>query len=199
MSRRADREEAAHLQYETEHTQPPKSRSVIVYMVILVAAAFCLLLLAYIMQERTASTVEGLQEGLHESVSSLQTIDQLVDDNRALQEEVDRLKEEYAALEDKLAETQAQVLAADSGNTVLTGTLQATTRKLQALNALNQIRALYNSGNYKAARAVVEEFPYDFDLETVLGQISREDLTDQDRDAYDPLASYQRIAKLLGY
>ena len=41
MSRRIDKDEAAHLQYETEHTEPPKSRSVIVYMVILVAAAFC--------------------------------------------------------------------------------------------------------------------------------------------------------------
>ena len=96
MSRRIDKDEAAHLQYETEHTEPPKSRSVIVYMVILVAAAFLLLLLAYFMQLRTADTVEGL----HQSVNSFQTIDQLVEDNRLLQEEVDRLKTENAELSD---------------------------------------------------------------------------------------------------
>ena len=70
MSRPTHTVAGAHLQYETEHTEPPKSRSVIVYMVILVAAAFLLLLLAYFMQLRTADTVEGL----HQSVNSFQTL-----------------------------------------------------------------------------------------------------------------------------
>lgn len=190
MSRRVDKEEAAHLQYETEHTEPPKSRSVLVYMVILIAAAFLLLLLAYFMQQRTADTVEGL----HQSVNSFQTIDQLVEDNRTLQEEVARLKEENAELTDKLAQAeverdQAKADAFDKGVAA-----EDAAQDADALWALHQLRVLYNSGKYKDAIALIEAHPR---MESVLEGITQE-LTDEERDVYDPLAAYQRIAKLLG-
>lgn len=195
MSRRVEKEEAAHLQYETEHTQPPKSRSVIIYLVILIAAAFCLLLLAYIMQERTASTVEGLSQ----SVNSFQTIDQLVDDNRALQDEIDRLKEEQAKLESELLSTKADAERSNDHIASLSRTLQEEEQNTWALNTLNQLRALYNNGNYKAARALIDNPPYDgLDLETILGRVS-DDLSQEELERYDPLASYRRIVKLLGY
>lgn len=198
MSRRVEKEEVAHLQYETEHTQPPKSRSVMIYMVILVVAAFLLLLVAYIMQERTASTVEGLQEGFHESVSSLKTIDQLVDDNRALQEEVAQLKEEQARLESELSTSKADAEHSADHIASLNRRLQEAQENTQALAAVNQLRTLYNNGNRKAAKALLDDFPYDFDLETVLGRVS-DGLTEEELERYDPLNSYQRIVKLLGY
>lgn len=145
MSRRAEREEAAHLQYETEHTQPPKARSVVVYMVVLVAAAFCLLLLAYFMQERTASTVEGLSQ----SMNSFQTIDQLVEDNRALRDEVDRLEAENAALADQLAEAKQ---AADDWEAMYdsrTNDLQRELVRADALANLWTADQLYRARQYK--------------------------------------------------
>lgn len=190
MSRRVDKEEAAHLQYETEHTEPPKSRSVVVYMVILVAAAFLLLLLAYFMQQRTADTVEGL----HQSVNSFQTIDQLVEDNRLLQEEVGRLKEEKAQLEQSLTDAQAERDRAQSALTDAQNANEASQAKAKALNALHQLRVLYNGGKYKDAIALIGGYPnMERDLEVV-----SEELTEEERDIYDPLAAYQRIAKLLG-
>lgn len=190
MSRRIDKEEAAHLQYETEHTEPPKSRSVIVYMTILVAAAFLLLLLAYFMQVRTASTVEGL----HQSVNSFQTIDQLVEDNRTLQEEVDRLKEEKAALEQELSNTQWERDRAQSALTNAQDASKAGLAQAHALNTLNQLRVLYNKGRYREAKELLET---ETTTEFFLSAIS-EGLTEEERDVYDPLASYQRIAKQLG-
>lgn len=187
MSRRIDREEAAHLQYETEHTQPPKSRSVVVYMAVLIGAAFLLLLLAYFMQVRTASTVEGL----HQSVNSFQTIDQLVEDNRLLQEEVAQLKEENAELESRLAtaekEFQNSLLALEEG-------VAFSQKQTAALNCLNQLRVLYNRGRYKDAIALIQDNP---GLEGALKEIDHDLLPDQ-LELYDPLAAYQRIAKLLG-
>lgn len=190
MSRRTDKEEAAHLQYETEHTEPPKSRSVVIYMVILVAAAFLLLLLAYFMQQRTAENVEGL----HQTVNSFQTIDQLVEDNRLLQEETARLKGEKAELESKLAQAEdalgdATVRANEAQNDALYAEYRA-----RALSALHQLRVLYNGGKYKDAIKLIEDYP---DMERDLELVNSK-LTDEELDIYDPLAAYQRIAKLLG-
>lgn len=190
MSRRIDKEEAAHLQYETEHTEPPKSRSVVIYMVILVAAAFLLLLLAYFMQQRTAENVEGL----HQTVNSFQTIDQLVEDNRLLQEETARLKEEKAELESKLTQVEdalgdATVRANEAQNDALYAEYRA-----RALSALHQLRVLYNGGKYKDAIKLLEDYP---DMERDLELVNSK-LTDEELDIYDPLAAYQRIAKLLG-
>lgn len=190
MSRRIDKEEAAHLQYETEHTEPPKSRSVVIYMVILVAAAFLLLLLAYFMQQRTAENVEGL----HQTVNSFQTIDQLVEDNRLLQEETARLKEEKAELESKLTQVEdalgdATVRANEAQNDALYAEYRA-----RALSALHQLRVLYNGGKYKDAIKLLEDYP---DMERDLELVNSK-LTDEELDVYDPLAAYQRIAKLLG-
>lgn len=190
MSRRTDREEAAHLQYETEHTEPPKSRSVLVYMVILIAAAFLLLLLAYFMQQRTAESVEGL----HQSVNSFQTIDQLVEDNRTLQEQVTQLREERATLEQELSDAQKELADAQKATADAQAEVEEAVAQAEALSALNRLRALYNDRRYKDARALIQVHP---DLERDLKAVS-EGLTEEERDVYDPLASYQRIAKLLG-
>lgn len=190
MSRRIDKEEAAHLQYETEHTEPPKSRSVVIYMVILVAAAFLLLLLAYFMQQRTAENVEGL----HQTVNSFQTIDQLVEDNRLLQEETARLKEEKAELEQELSNTQWERNQAQSALTDARDASKEGLAQAHALNTLNQLRVLYNKGRYREAQELLEANPTtEFFLSAV-----NEGLTDEELDIYDPLAAYQRIAKLLG-
>lgn len=191
MSRRVDKEEAAHLQYETEHTEPPKSRSVMLYMGILIAAAFLLLLVAYFMQQRTASTVQDLQNGLN----SFQTIDQLVDDNQALRDEVERLKDERDTLEQNLAATQAQLDEANQQLFVNSSIQRHDAQKLDALNKLNQIRALYNDGRYKEAKAVLKDC--DPGIETTLQEITQDDLTSAELDIYDPLASYQRFVRLL--
>ncbi len=190
MSRRIDKDEAAHLQYETEHTEPPKSRSVIVYMVILVAAAFLLLLLAYFMQLRTADTVEGL----HQSVNSFQTIDQLVEDNRLLQEEVDRLKTENAELSDKLAQREETLRNTEEALSAATSDSRDSVRRADALATLHQLRVLYNGKQYKDAMALLKKHP---DMEADLTLVNSE-MSDEELKIYDPLAAYQRIAKLLG-
>lgn len=112
MSHRPDAEEAAHLQYETEHTAPGRGKSVVPYMAILIAAAFVLLFVAYAMQQRTAESVQGLNQ----SANSFRTIDQLVEDNRTLHEQVAQLQEELKAAENHSRELEGQLEGALTGS-----------------------------------------------------------------------------------
>lgn len=180
MSSRPSKEEAARRQYEAEHAQLRSSKSVVPYLVILVAAAFLLLLMAYLMQQRTADTVQGL----HDSVNSVQTIDQLVVENRTLREQIEKLEAERDAVQRELDELAGK--AADAA--------KEPTLRFNALNTLNQLRALYNQGRYKEAKTLLAANP---NLEEDLRQVNAA-LSDAELNAYDPLAAYEKLAKLLG-
>ena len=112
MGRRPTKEEAARLQYQLEHQKPRKAPSVMPYLAILAAAAFLLLVMAYFMQQRTAQSVEGLSQ----SVSTLQSFDQLVEENQELRGQVNSLQEALSqsqgrrqALEQQLRDLQEEL------------------------------------------------------------------------------------------
>ena len=137
MSHRPDAEEAAHLQYETEHVNP-RNNSVVPYLILLVAVAFVLLLMAFFMQRRMDESVEGLNQ----SANSFRTIDQLVEDNRALHEEVARLQRELAAADDhseELADQLAQLQKELDDSQAQRDALERQLAQLQV--ELNQTRA----------------------------------------------------------
>lgn len=190
MSRRTDKEDAANLQYETEHTEPPKSRSVVVYMAVLIVAAFLLLLLAYIMQVKTADTVKDL----HQSANSFQTIDQLVEDNSLLREELSRLEEENAALSDKVAEQETTITQMDADNSALARDAENYQHQADALNVLHRLRVLYNNKQYDDARELLAAHP---DTERALLDVV-DGMTEEELEIYNPLTAYQRVAKSLG-
>ena len=116
MTRHPDAQEAARREARREARQEARrNKSVVPYLVILIAAAFVLLIIAYFMQQRTAESVAGLNQ----SANSFRTIDQLVEDNRALHETVSQLQQELRraeddnkALTDQVAQLQAQLAAA---------------------------------------------------------------------------------------
>lgn len=95
--------------------KPKSGKSVAIYLVILFAAAFALLLMAYFMQQRSSNEVIG---NLQNSVNQFQTVDELRQETQRLQQEINRLQEENEALadqqkdqaallEDKLAEYES--------------------------------------------------------------------------------------------
>lgn len=152
MSRRPDPEEAAKLQYELEHTSPTRSRSVVPYMALLIGVAFLLLGMAWMMQERTAQSVQGLSQ----SASSLETIDQLVTDNQALRKEIDQLKQELQAargqqeaLAERFQTATAQATDAENRQSVLAhfALLEQALRDKEYSLAAGHVRALC-SGEY---------------------------------------------------
>lgn len=114
---------------------PPRAkngRSAIVYLIVLVGAAFFLLLFAYLMQQRSSEEIMGNLSDLRESMGNISSIDQLVEDNQALREEVEALKDQAAALD---SAKQAQ----DDELTALQGRLESTQALLDDLENRMQV------------------------------------------------------------
>lgn len=93
---------------KTEQSQTPdrRKRSVTVYLTILFAVAFLLLLLAYFMQQRSSET---MIDTLKSSASNAELLNELIDENRALRSENDALSTQAESLQQELAGAQAQL------------------------------------------------------------------------------------------
>ena len=128
--------ESGGLQHAAEHERPHKRLSVMNYLTILFAAAFLLLLLSYLMQQRTNSeTIEGLKQ----SVSAMQSID-------SLQKEKEGLESQVALLEEQVAHLEGQVSAEDQAHAA------------EAMDWFWRIQRELSRGRYGSARSLVEAF-----------------------------------------
>ncbi len=117
-------------QYEAEHTSPSRP-SAIAYLTVLFTVAFLLLLMAYFQQRRAN---EAAREDFHQSVSSFQSIEQLLEDNQALREQLSvsqtgetGLEQENEALRRELGELKTQLSVKDAEITKLQIKLAAQT------------------------------------------------------------------------
>lgn len=90
-SREENTRQARHARQEKRNQQG----RVFTYLAILFAAAFVLLLMAYFMQQRTSEQTIGT---LKASITSIQSLDELIEENQALREENRELENalEYA-------------------------------------------------------------------------------------------------------
>ncbi|MEG2421327.1 MAG: hypothetical protein RSB55_07230 [Oscillospiraceae bacterium] len=102
--------------HQKKRPRPGKGHSVVLYLAILFAAAFVLLLMSYFMQQRTN---DAAISGLQQSISSMQSMENMIDDNSKLQERVaaldeknDALMAEKSKLELELVQTKAELAAA---------------------------------------------------------------------------------------
>lgn len=96
--------EDLNLQHEAEHAKPGSKRSVFVYLAILFIAAIFLLLLAYLMQQRTnAQKIDDLKQ----SFTSMMSVQELLEENSRLREEISGLEDRLDQAEQELNETAA--------------------------------------------------------------------------------------------
>ena len=142
-----DREELQEKKPEEDESRsdppvkPQRKQSVAIYLIILFAAAFLLLLMAYFMQQRNSNAIIG---NLQDSLSSFQTMEELREENAALQQELQGLKEENAALQEE-NETLGQQYADASQQA---GQAQA---EADLRNTLYVAEYLYRNRNYQEA------------------------------------------------
>lgn len=189
MSTGSDKEEQASLQHAAEHEKPHKKLSVMTYLVILIAAAFLLLLLSYFMQQRAnQEAIADLQQTSNSAVQSLDNLiaerDGLKRQNEELQTRLDELQSELNDAVRAAQENQKQQSAATEANL--------------ALMRLNQLRALYNQGRYREARALLEKWGEAgaASTEKALEGI-RSAMTEEELEIYDPLEAYRQLVDWL--
>ena len=129
---------------QVRRQQRHSRRSVFQYLAILFAAAFLLLLLAYVMQqrvERAQDQIDDLQESAN---SALQTLENII-------AERDQLKEENQALSGELQQAWQDVQQAQ-------GQIEEQERALQAMDWFWRIQRQFSRGYTGAARELAEAF-----------------------------------------
>ena len=167
------------LQHAAEHERPKKQQSVLIYLVILFAAAFLLMALSYFMQRRTSdATIAGLRG---ESVSAMQSIEDIQEENEAL-------KQQVADLEARLEEAQKE---ADGAQAQADGLTEAQERLTRAMDLFWQIDEAYVRGRYSLCRTLIAQME-----DTTQGSALKESLpteTTTDTDRFSPADRYQEI------
>lgn len=110
-----------------------KSASVYVYLAVLFGAAFLLLLFSYLMQQRDSEEIMGNLSQLRESLGGIQSIDQLVEENRNLRDEIASLKNEVAELNAARQQQNNEMTALQEQASADKITLQAEQERVRAL------------------------------------------------------------------
>ncbi len=87
---------------EPGQKQRSRSRPVKVYLTVMFLAAFCLLLLSFLMQQRNHQAIVDLGS----DIRATQQIAELEQENQELRYQLDALEDEKAALEDRCDEAQ---------------------------------------------------------------------------------------------
>ncbi len=142
------------LQHDAEHETPNNRRApVFLYMSILFAAAFLLLLLSYFMEARSNQAhVETLTDS---STTAIQSVENLMGRQEALQEEVFTLTDQ---LEDLEIAYEREIEALESQLEALEAQLTESEQALEALDWLSQMETLYAQGEEEALLLLMEEF-----------------------------------------
>lgn len=161
--------------------QKRRQRSVFQYITILFAAAFVLLLFTFVMERRQHEILQQENQeqidNLQQSVSAVQSLDNLYKENESLKEQVAQL------------EQQLQQAAQDrqSEKTTLLQQVEAKEKSLQAMDWFWQIDEAYAKGRYSLCRSLIQNLQ----SAGLAEYLPKESTTDNDR--FSPYERYQEI------
>ncbi len=168
-------------QQKRESAHRRKRGSVMVYLVILFATAFLLLLMSYFMQQRAN---EQTTDALKQSVSAVDALQKLLEDNDSLRAQVEDLKQQVAEL------TEANRSLEQSNQDYV---YSAVTRRqeLAAMDLFWQIDEAYVLGRYSLCRELIEQMETQTDYLPLKDLLPTESTTDNGR--FSPAGRYQEI------
>lgn len=160
-----------------------KRAPVFLYLTILFAAAFLLLMLSYFMQQRTMA--ESLA-GLKDSVSSMEKVQGLQTENTALKGQLNTLTEENAALAAELAALKSEREQLAGELAAAQNAVDAQSRTAEAMDWFWQINEAYVRGRYSLARELMEQMD-----DTLVEFLPKENTTGTNR--FSPAERYQEL------
>ena len=174
----ADSGERAGLQHEAEHAKPGKRNPVLFYLVILFAAAFLLLLMSYLMQQRSNQiAMDNLQAT---SNSASQSLENIINERDSLSQQVGELEAQVDSLEGQLSQARDEARQAQEAS-------EEAARQLRAMEYFWQIDDYYARGYYSQARALIETF----EAQGLKEALPAENTTGTDR--FSPAQRYAEI------
>ena len=168
-------------QRRSRSQQKRRQRSVFQYITILFAAAFVLLLFTFIMERRQNELLQQENQeqidNLQQSVTAVQSLDNLYKENESLRGRVEELEQQL--------QTAAQDL--QSEKTTLIQELEGKEKALRAMDWFWQIDEAYAKGRYSLCRSLIQNLQ----SAGLVDYLPRESTTDNDR--FSPYDRYQEI------
>lgn len=123
-----------------KNTSPAgKTTGIGFYLAILFAVAFLLLLLAYFTQQRANDEAMG---NLTQSITSIESLNQLIEENAELREDLERVEEELESTQDSL--TSAKDALSQQKNV------------LDSLELIEELEAAYTAKEYALCVQILE-------------------------------------------
>lgn len=169
----------------TPGQQTRRKKSVFQYIAILFAAAFVLLLFTYVMDKRQNELLQQQNQeqidNLQQSVSAVQSLQNLYDENAALKEQVKNLEAQLTDLNG-----QVQNLEAQTEN--LTARLD---KSCQAMDLFWQIDEAFVREKYTLCRKLIQAMEDSTQGSALTEYLPKESTTDNQR--FSPYDRYQEI------
>ena len=161
-------------------TREKRQRSVVHYIAILFAAAFLLMMMAYLMDQRQNEAMNDLNQslsGLQESLSDQSSLQDIYEDNMQLIQQVGQLEEQVKQLEENNQELSSQLSDQEKAS--------------QAMDWFWQIDEAYVLGRYSLCRSLIQEL----EDAGLVDYLPKESVTDNGR--FSPSGRYQEIYEAL--
>ena len=136
---------------------PGKGAPVFTYLAIMFAAAFLMLLLAYFIQQRNN---EVAIDGLKDSLTSFQSMDELMEENRALREELEALEQEKETLEETVDAWEAEYAQLEEMYQNELARCSATSDYLASWGNYWEIEQFYRSERYEECAEAIKTLRY---------------------------------------
>lgn len=148
-------DEKHNLQRQADRAKPNHKRSLINYLLILFAAAVVLLLFAYLMQQR--STSEQTLNGIQQSISAMQSAQEVYEENGTLKEEINALGDQIAQMEDQIRLMQDKLDRQDKENQSMQTQITDLQKSNQAMDWFWQIDEAYVRGRYNLCKELITQ------------------------------------------
>lgn len=172
-----------------EHSHKHRQKSVFQYITILFAAAFVLLLYTFMMERRQNDILQQqsndkLNQLQQQSISAVQSLDNLYQENEYLKQSMDHLETQISNLEQEKQQLEQDLAASQD-------TVEWQQRSAQALDWFWQVDEAYVRGKYALCRTLMRHLEDTGDGDPLKNYLPQESATKNGR--FSPYHRYEEI------
>ena len=176
-----------------EHSHKHRQKSVFQYITILFAAAFVLLLYTFMLERRQNDILQQqsndkLNQLQQQSISAVQSLDNLYQENEYLKQSMDHLETQISNLEQEKQQLEQDLAASQD-------TVEWQQRSAQALDWFWQVDEAYVRGKYALCRTLMRHLEDTGDGDPLKNYLPQESATKNGR--FSPYHRYEEIYNAL--